>query len=281
MLLIAVPALFQWPIYIKYIPHILSLRRVYVDSIITLSPSVDFARLLADGGTSLWESEALPLLESAESLMDTLECNEDMLRANINIIISIIIEGEGIARIPESLNRLQDAMNARLRYQKQTPAEIYTKNDEILLYNVQSDYACCLLQQNNYVQAEPIFNRCLQKYREWGTEEEVPYEYSKYNHNMGLCSMYRGDFEAAVAFADRSVHLMHLATGDSPTTYSWKFNKACILLQSGDIQRALELHCEVLEWRIQQHGVTSYWTAQSYYAVGALQAMAGNLPAAE
>lgn len=256
-----------------------------MNSIITLSPSVEFARLLADGGTSLWEraltSESLPLLESAESVLDNLGCREDMLRANISVIISIIIQGQGIAKVQESLDRLRTAKNARLCYQKQTLPELYTKDDEILYYNAQSDYAFCLLQQNNYVEAEPIFDGCLKKYREWGTEEEFPYEYSKYNLTMALCSMYRGDFDAAVAFADHSVHLVHLATGDSPTTYSWKFNMACMLLQSGDLKRAMELHSEILEWRIQQHGVTSYWTTLSYYAVGALQAMTGNLPAAE
>jgi tetratricopeptide (TPR) repeat protein len=282
---IQIPEPHKWPIYIKYIPHILSLQKVFTESVITLAPSVEFARLLSDGGMSLWErawtNESLQLLRSAETILNQIKHNEGMLRANINVIIGLIIEGQGFTHIPESLERFQWALNARLEYQRTTPPEKYTKNDEILLYNVQTDYACCLLQQNNYIQAEPIFSSCLAKYREWGTEEEIPYEYSKYNQNMAWCSMYRRDFATAIKLAERAVHYISLATGQSPSTNSWKFSMACIVLQSGDTRRALDIHKEVLEARIQQHGTSNYLTSQSYYAVGALHAMTGDLPAAE
>lgn len=282
---IQVPEPHKWPVYIKYVPHILSLRKVFTESVIRLAPSAEFARLLSDGGMSLWEraktNESLQLLRSAESILNQISSNEEMLKADINLIIGNLLEGQGFACLPESLDRFQKALNARLEYQKITPPEKYTKNDEILLYNAHSDYAVALLQYNNYIQAEPIFDRCLAKYREWGTDEEIPYEYSKYNHNMALCSMYRRDFEKAIRLAERSVQNMFMATGQSPSTNAWNFTLACIVLQSGDAKRALILHREVLEARIQQHGTSNFLTSQSYYSVGALHAMAGDLPAAE
>lgn len=282
---IQVPEPHKWPTYIKYVPHILSLQKVFSESVITIAPFAEFARLLSDGGISLWErartNESLQLLKSAETILDQISCKEDMLRANINVIIGILILDQGIACLPESLERFKKAWNARLEFQKATPLEKYTRNDEILLYNAWSDYACALLQYNDYLHAEPIFNSCLEKYREWGTEEEIPYEYAKYNYNMAWCSMYHRDFDKATQLAKLSLHYMVLATGQSPSSNAWKFGLACIVLQGGDAKRALELHREVLEARIQQHGTSNYLTSQSYYAVGALHAMTGDLPGAE
>jgi tetratricopeptide (TPR) repeat protein len=282
---IQVPEPHKWPVYIKYVPHILSLRKVFVESVVRIAPTAEFARLLSDGGMSLWErartNESLELLRSAESILDQISSHEDMLRANIHVIIGILIEGQGFTHVPESLDRFQKALKARLEYQKTTPPEKYTKNEEILLYNAHCDYAVALLQYNNYKEAEPIFDSCLAKYREWGTEDEIPYEYSKYHHNKALCSMYQREFDKAIKLAERSVHNIITATGQSPSTNAWNFTLACILLQSGDARRALLLHREVLEARIQQHGTSNYLTSQSYYAVGALYAMTGDLPAAE
>lgn len=282
---IQVPEPEKWPACIKYLRHVLSLQKAFVGSIITIAPSVDLARLLSDGGIGLWErgmnAEGLQLLRSAEAVLQKLDTTEDMLKANIHIIIALLIQDYGIAYIAESKDRIWQALQIRKDYQSRISKEEYTRTDDILLHNAWSDYGCVLLQYNQYAKAEPIFAHCLTKYREWGKDEDIPYEHAKYNHHMSYCQMYRKNFDEAIRLGELGVHFVILATGQSSAANKWKFDHACIVLQSGDIEKALALHMEVLDARIQQHGKSSFLTLQSYYAVGALHAYLGNMISAE
>ena len=282
---IQVPEPEKWPACKEYLPHVLNLQKVVTDYLPSIAPSVALARLLSDGGINLWERgmtiEGLRLLRSAEALLDKLACGEDQLRANIHIIIALLIQDDGLANIAESKERISKALQTRRGYRDQTPPELYTRNDDILLHNAWSDYGCVLLQYNKYEEAESIFRQCLQKYREWGSEEEIPYEYYKFNHHTAICRIYRHDFTEAIRFAEEGLRCITLATGQSSATNKTRLDLACIILQSGNAERALELHMEVLEANIRQHGKFSFLTLQSYYAVGAACAYTGNLTGAE
>ena len=282
---IQVPEPEKWPACKEYLPHVLYLQKVVTDYLPSIAPSVALARLLSDGGINLWErgmtSEGLRLLRSAEALLDKLACKEDQLRANIHIIIALLIQDDGLANIAESKDRISKALQIRREYRDKTPPELYTRNDDILLHNAWSDYGCVLLQHNKYEEAESIFRKCLRKYREWGNEDEIPYEYYKFNHHTSICRIYHHDFTEAISLAEEGLRWITLATGQSSATNKTRLDLACTILQSGDAQRALALHMEVLEANIRQHGKFSFLTLQSYYAVGAACAYTGNLVDAE
>lgn len=287
---IQVPTPDAWPACLKYLRHVLSFRKIYVGKLITIDPTVELARLLSDGGINLWErgmtSEGLQLLRSAEDMLRELQLNigssQDMLKANIHVIVALLLQDNGLAHLDESKDRIWQALQIRKDYQTYTPPDQYTRNDDILLHNAWSDYGCVLLQYNKYKDAEPIFRHCLRKYKAWGPEESIPYEHAKYNHHMAFCKMYRQQFDEAIALGERGLHFVILATGEkSASANGWKFDLACIVLQSGDIEKALKLHKEVLDARVQQHGKSSFLTLQSYYAVGALQSYLGETAQAE
>ena len=226
-------------------------------------------------------AEGLDLLLSAESILNQLDCDEEMLKANIHVIIALLLQDQGSAHFSESKDRISKALEIRENLKRNTPAEDFSKTDDILLHNAKSDYGCVLLQYNNYKEAEPIFAQCLVKYREWGQDEEIPYEHAKYNHHMAFCQMYKRNFTEAVELAERGVYFVTLATGKGASCNNWKFDMACVILQSGDLNRALEVHKEVLNARLEHHGKSSFLTLQSYYAVGAVYAYLDDLSAAE
>jgi len=215
-------------------------------------------------------AEGLDLLLSAEAILKQLDCDEDKLKANIHVIIALLLQDQGSAYFSESKERISKALEIREMVRKTTPTENYTKNDDILLHNAKSDYGCVLLQYNRYQEAEPIFSQCLVKYREWGKDEDIPYELAKYNHHMAFCQMVKGNLAEAVKLAERGVEFVTLATGKGASCNNWKFDMACVILQSGDLDRALKIHKEVLNARLEHHGKSSFLTLQSYYAVGAI-----------
>jgi len=282
---IQVPEPAKWPACIKYLRHVLSLQKVFTGKLITIEPSVDLARLLSDGGIGLWErgmtNEGLELLRSAEAILNQIECNEDLLRANIHVIIALLIQDKGISYFSESKDRVWSALQIRKHFQVNTPPEKYTKDDDILLHNAWSDYGCVLLQYNKYIEAEPIFAHCLTKYKEWGPDESIPYEHAKYNHHMAFCQMYKKNFDEAVRLAEIGLHFIKLATGQGASTNTWKFDTACLILQTGDSETALNMHQEILASRLENHGKSSFLTLQSYYAIGALYDQFGDLALAE
>ncbi|KAL9598499.1 MAG: hypothetical protein Q9219_004472 [cf. Caloplaca sp. 3 TL-2023] len=283
---IQVPEPAKWPACKEYLPHVLHLEAVIMRSSIPISPSVKHARLLSDSGILLWErgmtSEGLRLLKSAEAVLDGLDEDHLLLRADIHVIINLLIQDQGLTHIGESKDRSRKALEIRLNHRKMTKPEDYTRNEEILLHNAWSDYGCVLLQYNGgYEEAEPIFQQCLAKYRQWGSETEIPYEYYKYNHHSAFCRLYYNDFARAIQLAEEGLRLITLATGQSSAANKTKFDLACIILQSGDTERALALHKEVLESNMRLHGKLNFLTLQSYYAVGAVNALSKNLPEAE
>ncbi|MCJ1467362.1 hypothetical protein MMC07_005986 [Pseudocyphellaria aurata] len=282
---IQVPEPEKWPVCKDNLPHVLRLQTVVTENLPSILPSVEVARLLSDGGINLWErgmtNEGLRLLRSAEAILDQLKSDESQLRANIHIIIALLIQDYGFSYIAESKDRIEKALQIRKDHLSHTRPYLYTRDHDILLHNAWSDYGCVLLQYNKHIEAEPIFRRCLVKYHEWGNETEIPYEYYKFNHHTAFCRLYHGDFAEAIKLAEEGLRMVTLATGQSSATSKTRFDLACIVLQSGDLTRALELHQQVLKSNLKQHGKFSFLTLQSYYAVGALHAYRGELADAE
>ena len=282
---IQVPEPEKWPDCKENLPHVLHLQKVVSEILPSIMPSVKIARLLSDGGINLWErgmtSEGLRLLRSAEAILDKLDYDEMQLRANIHIIIALLIQDYGFTHFAESKDRIWTALGIRKDYKDKTHHNLYTREHDILLHNAWSDYGCVLLQSNKYKEAEPIFRKCLGKYHEWGDESEIPYEYYKFNHHTAFCRLYHHDFAEAIKLAEEGLRMITLATGQSSATSKTRYDLACIVVQSGDFPRALSLHQEVLESNLKQHGKFSFLTLQSYYAVGALHAYCGDLTEAE
>lgn len=282
---IQIPEPEKWPICKENLMHVLQLQNVAMEILPAIKPTVALARLLSDGGIDLWErgmtNAGLRLLRSAEAILDKLDYDEKQLRGNIHIIIALLIQDSGLSDVAESKDRIWEALKIRKEYWRQTPPELYTREDDILLHNAWSDYGCVLLQYNRHDEAEPIFRKCLEKYHEWGEETEIPYEYYKFNHHTAFCRLYHGDFAEAIKLAEEGLRMITVATGQSSATSKTRFDLACIVLQSGDLDRALTLHQEVLESNLKQHGKFCFLTLQSYYAVGAVQAYRGELTKAE
>jgi tetratricopeptide (TPR) repeat protein len=176
-------------------------------------------------------------------------------------------DNTGIQQRADAFKRRKEALS--IRKQVFEEADPRKRQDEILLYNSWMEYAISLLHYHRYEQAEPIIKRCLAKFEEWGPEKDIPFEYSKYYNKIALVRMYQGRFKEAIGLAEKSVQLMH-KTGFGLFMTRFKFDMACIVLQSGDLDRALRLHQEIYNQRIEMVGITNELSLHSMYAIGAL-----------
>ena len=280
---IQVPEPEKWPLYQQLLPHVYSLRAIYVASPGRFSPSAEFAGLLASAGINQWErgltKDGSTLLRTAEEMLDVIGFDKmGTRRADVHAIIALMNDNTGISQREEAWTRRKQALEIRQAHIDSV--DTITRNDETLLYNAKMDMVCSLLQYNDYNGAEPILEDCLAKYQEWGSEEEIPFEYAKYYHNMALVRMYQRRFAEAFHLAGTGVFHMGKARLDS-LSYRFKFDQACIILQSGDKEKALEMHEEILKRRTFICGQSNEFTLHSCFAVGVLYEARGELDKAE
>lgn len=280
---IQVPEPQKWREHQRLLPHVISLQTTFIEAKEAIQGSKTFARLLSDAGMNQWEQgftrDGLLLLKTAEQVLDAISYEKSgIMRANINVVVALMHDNTGISTRAESLRRRAQTLS--IRRERIESLKEASQTEEILLYNAWMDYVVSLLQYNQYREAEPILEKCLDKYREWGTPEAIPFEYAKYYHNMSFVRMYQKRWEEAIRVGRLGVRYMGMS-GKEALTLRYEFDLACITLQSGDVNSAFELHEHVLEKRIIVCGKTNENTLQSYYALGTLHEIRAEFEEAE
>lgn len=255
----------------KYMPHVFSLHHIYKE-IGHVKESEELAGLFYDAGFHVWERDTtaydgVGFLTSALAILDKLDVDRNSkLRADIHSIMGEFYSGRGAMWRAESVAEHTKALVIR---QKACDAAPTDKTTDVLLRNATNDLACCLLSQNRFEEAALAFQVCFKQYKLWGSEEALPFEYQKYYSNYGLVQVWRGDYDDGLKSLRRATELsgMH-----SKRTWHYcmnNFSLGCALLQSGDVQGALDTHLETLKVRADLYGKHEAATIISSYAVGA------------
>lgn len=201
----------KWSEFQKLLPHLYALHDVYQSCRPHLKGSLEFAQLLLDAGVDQFERgiihEGLLLLGTAEMVFNTFPLDEhQVMRANIHSMIAIMYDNTGVQHRQEALERREAAL--KIRKKKFETDEAPKRQDEILLFNSWMEYAMSLLHYHRYQDAEPIIDKCLSKFHEWGSEQAIPFEYAKYYNKIALVRMYQRRFDEAIELATRGVQLM-------------------------------------------------------------------------
>lgn len=282
-----------WPQFRKVVTHIVSLCRKFVEAAPPIQGTLELARLLYDGGFSLWErqdyattQDALLILTTSLKILDEVSYpTYGRLRADVLAIMGMCCDRLGPAFYDKALEIRKEARRIRqtIREQEVRDDDDVSPTTDRLLYNSLNDQGIAEMQLNRFPEAEILFDECLRKYRTWGSEEDYPFEYAKYYHNMGLVRMCHGRFPEAVNFLGNAVELEKRYEGakSSPLISMFAYHYACVLFHAGDVKSALEKHLAILAERELQPGGCSEMTLLSCYTVGATYHHMGDLENAE
>ncbi|KAK4224666.1 hypothetical protein QBC38DRAFT_547456 [Podospora fimiseda] len=284
--IIQAPAPENWKACKEYMPHIFSLHRVFKTAQ-ELFPGFQRTEELADlfyhAGFYIWdrqqkEEDGLAFLDAAETILDNIGISPlSPRRADIHCMSGLLRNAMGCQQREESFNRLEQALSIR---KKVFQSQEYDRDRDILFQNAATDYAILLLNRYEFKKAEVIFNKCLVKYRTWGTEESIPFEYSKYYYNMGIVRICQERLKEAAELLKRSVELAEAAFGKTGQYWDNYFMLACCVRLSGDAQRALDMHLEIHKARLEELGKHSKSTILSTFAVGVRYVGVGDLDTA-
>jgi len=198
-------------------------------------------------------------------------------RADIHCILGLLRSKMGCQERDESVRRLKLALDIRKHVYDRT--DPYDRDVDVLLQNSTVDYGILLLNAYDFGRAEAIFEQCLGHYRDWGSEENIPFEYSKYCYNMGVVRLYQSRMYEAIHHLQRSVDL-NAFTGKEGCYWDNYFMLACAIHQSGDFQTALDMHRKILKSRLEQLGKHSSATILSTYAVAEMYMVMGDFQSA-
>ncbi|GES59836.1 pfs-domain-containing protein [Aspergillus terreus] len=282
---IQVPNPSLWLKFERAVPQILALRVAFEQSQPSMQGSIEFARLLYDAAFNTWERESsqdgLSLLTTAMNVLDDSGYDKDgKLRADILVMQGVICDNIGISRRQEALQVRKIATHIRQMVIRNSSGPV-NETDDILLHNALNDTAESLLQYYNFREADRLIEQCLERYKTWGSEEKYPFEYGKYYRNKAAVLTLQRRFDEAITHAKRSVELARLDTGIGPRYLLYLQDVASHLLQSGNLQGAIEQHLEVFQLREELCGKYHDVTLQSAYAVGAMYFHVGNMEKAE
>ncbi|KAI1845649.1 hypothetical protein JX266_008260 [Neoarthrinium moseri] len=271
-----VPNPSSWAVCQEYLPHVSTFCRIYQQNAASASlgdpTPKELAGLFYDAGFYIWsramtEYDGLWFFETAEAILNNIDMDPSTkIGADILCVTGLLLLNMGVVERTKGLHRLKHAWQIR--------EQIYEQNrdhdNDVLLQNAANDYALCLLNEHQFEEAGEIFRGCREQYLVWGPENENPFENSKYYGNYSLILMWAGEMETSIKFQDHAMKLTERFLGKKAMYYRRMFMLACILLQSGDLQGALDMHLETLKARLELHGKHNEYTISSMYAVGAM-----------
>jgi hypothetical protein len=127
--------------------------------------------------------------------------------------------------------------------------------------------------------AHNILKGCLEKYRQWGTEHDVPFEYAKYYYIATFNHLRKGNSKEAIRSIQHatSLEIGGIKNTSSFTVSQYQFITACCFMLAGDKQATLDLHREVRKRRIELMGEFDHRTMNSTYMVAAVKSKMGPL----
>lgn len=278
-----------WSQFQQSNPHAVSLCNALAASHPPIGGTIGHATLFYDAGFHVWErsnpstQDGMILLETAEKILNSLEYPPlGALRADIHCMTSMLLESLGLSKRAECLARRQSMYTIREFWLEQyQTGKVNDPDIEILFYNAANELGLSNLQRNDFLEAEAQFDICFKKYKEWGTEDEHPYEYAKYYHNVSFVRMHQARYTEAISIAEKGIALKLKTDGKNSRYYWFQYDLACIMLQAGYLDAALNRHLEVLTGRETVCGKTEEMTLQSLYAVGAMYYHLGRLDESE
>jgi tetratricopeptide (TPR) repeat protein len=169
------------------------------------------------------------------------------LRADILVIIGLCSDFMAITKRQEGLEIRQQCVEIREQCYAQIKDGDVTLDDKILLYNSYTDLVCSQQQINDFEGARKNLELCFERYQEWGTEDDIPYEYSKYYNQMAYVLLHENDCAKAVEFAKKGYELVEQATPGALIVVLYKLDYTNILFQQGEQLEALDTLQQLLE----------------------------------
>jgi len=219
------------------LPHVLSALTCFERAHPRMTGDIFLARLLRDvGGMDCYDrgriKEAYRLTEAVKTILKSLGNHETHpLLSDVLVIQGLCIDFMALSKRDEGLRVRRECL--KIRKNIFDSLKKVKTDDTIRLYNCHTDLVCSLQQINDFDSVLHHLNICLEQYKDIGSEDKEPYEYSKYYNQMAYVLLYNNEPDKAVEHAKKGYELAEKACPDTNYPWLYKFDYVNILFQHG------------------------------------------------
>ncbi len=271
-----------------YSPHVMSLREIYHGSasLFSLSPSIEFAKILGGVANYFWErnlfSQGILACDSAEEICDAFPGQFPKEQADVFTIGASIRFHGGISERSSSLWRMQKSLSLRQQYMNALNPEDATEDDVANYANAWSNLGCALVEHDLFEQAIPYFDLAIAIRDKVGIASRMNTESSAWK-SLCLAGLGKMDESMDLIVPDSKIDTWPkkflndvLLTLDTIRLY-W----STIYLRAGRTEEAHRKMHRIMESRIRCFGPFSRATLDVYYLLAVLERQRQDLSAAE
>lgn len=278
----------MWPRLTQVLPHVLSALKAFERASPSMTGDMFLAKLLCDvGGMDLYDRgrilEAYRINHTVGKILDRLGYPlATPLRGDALAIMGICTDFMALSKRQEGLKIREMQQKIRKLCFANIPQDKVTYHDEVRLYKSYTDLVCSQQQINSFAQVRENLEECLIQYKLWGSEQDHPYEYSKYYNQMAYVLLYENQGQEAVAYSKKGYELVEEATPDTGIVALFKFDYANILFQKGESQQeALAILRELLTRSKVDCGKDNVRTLEIRLNIGIMSYFLGDFKTAE
>ncbi|KAH7000615.1 hypothetical protein EDB80DRAFT_114451 [Ilyonectria destructans] len=289
---IGVPVNHRWATYERYLPHVLALHTIYVDSKPEMRGSAEFADLICDAGYYMWDRnlgwEGIPILETAEKIC-LLDENRHLrrLRANIGVAIGSLLNTIGISELHRALSIFDNILALRQEHNAELPLP-HSQEDQLLLSNAWNDKGWMCLESEDYEAAESHFEKSLEiKYQcleinGKSPEKGMSFEIAETIKNMAVVRLAQKRSKEAMELMHKALKIIEEDQESGlATVQKFRLMMIELLANSGKTDEAIDLAGKVAAIRESLYRPYHPLNLDLYYIQGILFHRAGRLPDAE
>ncbi|CAK7235404.1 hypothetical protein SCUCBS95973_009258 [Sporothrix curviconia] len=283
----------EWAVCEKWLMHVLSLRNAFQPSDGLGAPIPRaYAELLCNCAWYMWErgvKQAYEFVTHALHVCQQVQQgDDDTLLADMYVVVGALnvitlhAQGQALADFQKSL-----AIRERYTANKERRQETVSLDDRRQLANSYNNAGVAYMTMNRHAEALATLERALELKYQLGDETTIPYDiavglYNKARILMEIaaeheCQGKEADLSSSLELCEKALRLAVLCNGNDFRTYQFRFTYADLVLASGDLDRGLRLHEELLVERQSVMGDENNDTAVSHYGLACAYQKTGAL----
>ncbi|KAH8691082.1 hypothetical protein GQ44DRAFT_780319 [Phaeosphaeriaceae sp. PMI808] len=249
------------PVWRENIPQVISLQRAFERSEPPIASDIEFAELLADAGSFLWEQQinktARSVLERGEKIaMEVLKDDDPSpTLASIETYLGFLDAHDSVDYRKKAIERLQLVVKLRENFLRSLPAGTATIEQQVDVGRAWNDLAYFYADFEDFEQADRWMTKSLGLYKSLGDEKTLRFRFALQYIDITVVRFGQGRLDEALDLAARACSLLGLCA-----SRRWRLEEALKKFQD-----VLSVRSEVLEKNNPDVLNTNYWIGTVHY----------------
>ncbi|KAF4991480.1 hypothetical protein FGRMN_7791 [Fusarium graminum] len=267
------------PVWKRFMPQVLALQASFEKSDPPIADNMEFAGLLSDAASFLWEQQlnriALPVLLLGEKIARNLVKDDepDPILASIENWLSFFDAHQDADNRAAVMSRMNRVVSRRENLLKTLPPDTATIEQQVDVGRAWNDLGYFYADMEQFEEADRLMSKSLSLYRTLGDETTLRFRFSLQYADLLVVRLGQGEIDEALKLGSKSFDLCKAELGHRHLeTVRFEMQWAYALIAADQLQEALAKLTDVLTIRsklLEENNpdvlTTEYWIGTVYY----------------